>query len=131
MSRNGVPIASALSISRLSGLAQAKQVLGIYSFSLSGFRGNAILLRATTMQKGFAVLIAFLLMMAWQYRKNTAALFFAVGTLFAAAAVLAADHVPDRILQSLALGWALCMLIAGVSGAARLAARLRKKAKHP
>jgi hypothetical protein len=37
------------------------------------------------MQKGFAVLIAFLLMMAWQYRKNTAALFFAVGTLLAAA----------------------------------------------
>lgn len=82
-------------------------------------------------RRGLAVIIAFFLVMAWQYRKNMAALFFAVGTLFAATAALTAAHVPDRILQALALGWALCMLIAAASGATRLAARLRKKANRP
>jgi hypothetical protein len=92
---------------------------------------SGIPLWATAMRKGFAVLIAFLLVMTWQSRKNMAAFFFGVGTLFAATAALTSDHVPDSILQALALGWALCTLIAGVSWAASLAARLRKKAKLP
>ena len=81
-------------------------------------------------RKGFAVAIAFLLVMAWQNRNNRAIFFFAVGGLFGVAAMLTADRVPDAILHALALGWALCMLVVAVSGAARLAARLRKRAKQ-
>jgi peptidoglycan/LPS O-acetylase OafA/YrhL len=82
------------------------------------------------MRKGFAAVIAFLFVMAWQYRNKRAVFFLIVGALFASAAALNADRVPDRILQALALGWVLCMLVAGVSAAANLASRLRKKTKH-
>jgi len=64
--------------------------------------------------KGLALIIAFLLVTAWQYRNNRTVFFVLLGTLFGVAAVLTSRHVPEETLQALALGWALCMLIAGV-----------------
>jgi len=65
--------------------------------------------------------------MAWRYRNNRAVFFVLVGTIFAAVALLAGDQVPERVVQSLALAWAACMLVAGVSGLTELAYRLKKK----
>jgi hypothetical protein len=87
---------------------------------------------AAAMRKGFALIVSVLLVMAWRNRNNMAVFFLLVGTLFAVAAMLVSELVPETIIQALALGWALCMLVAGVSAIAKLAARLRKKkAKHP
>jgi hypothetical protein len=86
---------------------------------------------APAMQKGLALIVSVLLVMAWRNRNNMAIFFLLVGTLFAVAAMLASEQVPETIIQALALGWALCMLVAGVSGIAKLVAHLRKKAKHP
>jgi hypothetical protein len=63
------------------------------------------------MQRGLAI-TAFLLVMAWQYRKNKAVLFVIVATLFADAAMFVAGRpsLSDRILKSLVLCWLICML---------------------
>ena len=79
------------------------------------------------MQKGFAAVIALLMVAAWQYRNNRPVFFVEVGTLFAAVAVVVADRLPERILQSLALAWAACMLVAAVSVISDLIYRSRKK----
>ena len=70
----------------------------------------------------------FLVVMAWQYRNNRPVFFVIVGTLFAAAAALVSgSHLSDRILQSLALAWAACMLVAGVSATWELTRYVRRK----
>jgi hypothetical protein len=82
------------------------------------------------MRKGLAALTIFLLVMAWQYRKNRPVLFVIVATLFAEAALLVARLTGpwDWILKSLALCWLICMLAAGVFAAEKLIYTSRKKA---
>jgi hypothetical protein len=72
-------------------------------------------------------LIVLLVVTAWRYRNNRAVFFVLVGAVFAAVALLAGDQVPERVVQSLALAWAACMLVAGVSALTELAYRLKKK----
>jgi uncharacterized membrane protein len=76
------------------------------------------------MPKGFAVIIAFLMVMAWQYRKNKAVLFLSaiVGTLFACAALLSTrwEDFTDLPLRVFALCWLACMLIAGLLATKKL-----------
>jgi drug/metabolite transporter (DMT)-like permease len=79
------------------------------------------------MRQKLAAIVVFLVAMAWQYRNNRAVFFVVVGTLFAAVAMLAGDRLPDRVVQSLGLAWAACMLVAGVSALSELARRLKKK----
>jgi drug/metabolite transporter (DMT)-like permease len=79
------------------------------------------------MRLKLAGVVVFLAVMAWRYRNNRAVFFAVVGSLFAAIAVVVADQVPDRILQSLALAWAACMLVAAVSAITDLIYRSRKK----
>jgi drug/metabolite transporter (DMT)-like permease len=79
------------------------------------------------MRQKLAVVVVFLAVMAWRYRNNRAVFFVVVGTLFAAVALVAADQIPDRILQSLALAWAACMVVAAVSAISDLIYRLKKK----
>ncbi len=80
------------------------------------------------MQKGLAALTAFLLVMAWQYRKNRPVLFVIVATLFAEAALFVARLTGpwEWILKSLALCWLICMLAAGVFAAEKLIYKLRR-----
>ena len=82
-------------------------------------------------QKGLALVSVFLLIAAWRNRNDRAMFFLSVGSLCAIAAVLGANHIPDRILQALALAWMLCMLVAAASALWKLASKLRKKVKHP
>jgi hypothetical protein len=79
------------------------------------------------MRLKLAGVVVFLAVMAWRYRYNRAGFFVLVGSLFAAVAVVVADQVPDRILQSLALAWAASMLVAAVSAITDLIYRSRKK----
>ena len=81
------------------------------------------------MRKGLAVVTAFLLVMAWQYRKNRPVLFVLLATLFAAAALFAADRpgLSEWVLKSFAIAWLICMLAAGVFAAEKLIYILRKK----
>jgi uncharacterized membrane protein len=74
------------------------------------------------MPKGFAVIIAFLMVIAWQYRKNEAVLFLIVGTLFACAALLSTrwEDFTDLPLRVFALCWLGCMLIAGLLATKKL-----------
>jgi len=83
------------------------------------------------MQRGLAVVAAFLLVMAWQYRKNKAVLFVIVATLFADAALFVAGRpdLSEWILKSLALCWLICMLAAGVFAVEKLTYSLRKKVR--
>jgi hypothetical protein len=83
------------------------------------------------MQRGLAAITAFLLVMAWQYRKNKAVLFVIVATLFAEAALFVAGRpsLSEWILKSLALCWLICMLGAGVFAAEKLIYILRKKTR--
>jgi hypothetical protein len=82
------------------------------------------------MQKGFAALAAFLLVMGWQYRKNRPVLFVIVATLFAEAALFVARRTGpwEWILKSLAFCWLICMLAAGVFAVEKLiySKRVRK-----
>jgi phosphate/sulfate permease len=55
--------------------------------------------------------------------------FVVVGSLFAVAALVAGSHVPERIVQSLALAWAACMLVAAVFAAWELVQYLRRKGR--
>jgi hypothetical protein len=82
------------------------------------------------MQKGLAALTAFLLLMAWQYRKNRPVLLVIVATLFADAALFVAgqSNLSEWILKSLALCWLICMLAAGVFAVEKLIYTSRKKA---
>jgi putative Ca2+/H+ antiporter (TMEM165/GDT1 family) len=71
---------------------------------------------------------AFLVVMAWRYRNNRPVFFVVVGSIFAVAALLVSvSNLPERIVESLALAWAACMLVAGVFAAGELAKYLRKK----
>jgi drug/metabolite transporter (DMT)-like permease len=79
------------------------------------------------MRPKFAALIVFLVVMAWQFRNNRAVFFLVIGTLFPAGAMLFGDRIPDRVLQSLALAWAACMLLAAASAASKLFQYLKKK----
>jgi len=82
------------------------------------------------MQKGFAAVIALLIVAAWQYRNNRPVFFVVVGTLFAAAAVLVSgSNFSPRILESLALAWLACMLVACVFGVGKLVDHFLKKDK--
>jgi hypothetical protein len=80
------------------------------------------------MQKGLAALTAFLLVMAWQYRKNRPVLFLIVATLFGEAALFVSRLTGpwEWILKSLAFCWLICMLAAGVFAAEKIYT-LRKK----
>ena len=71
--------------------------------------------------------VVFLAVMAWRYRNNRPVFFVVVGTLFAAVAIVMADQVSDRIVQSLALAWAACMLVAAASAISGQIYRARKK----
>jgi hypothetical protein len=80
--------------------------------------------------RALGITAVFLVAMAWRYRNNRPIFFVVVGTIFALAAILVSGSaLPERILQSLALAWAACTLVAGVSGAWELAHYLRKKRK--
>jgi predicted membrane protein len=81
------------------------------------------------MRKGLAVITAFLLVMAWQYRKNRPVLFVVVGSLFAVAAMFVAGLTgpAEWIIRSLAVAWLICMLAAGTFAAEKLIYILRKK----
>jgi hypothetical protein len=82
------------------------------------------------MQKGFAAVIALLIVAAWQYRNNRPIFFVVVGTLFAAAGVLVSgSNLSPRIVESLALAWLACMLVACVFGAGKLVKHFRIKNK--
>src|ERR1700752_3806827 len=83
--------------------------------------------RSDSFRLRFMGLIVLLVVMAWRYRNNRAVFFVLVGTVFAAVALLAGDQVPERVVQSLALAWAACMLVAGVSGVRQLGDPFRKK----
>jgi hypothetical protein len=83
--------------------------------------------RSDGFRQRLALVIVLMAAMAWRYRNNRAVFFVMVGTIFAALALVAGDQVPERIVQSLALAWAACMLIAGVSAISELVYRLRKK----
>jgi len=74
------------------------------------------------------IVAAFLVVMAWRYRNNRPVFFVVVASIFAVAAgLVSVFNLPERILESLALAWAACMLIAGVSAAWELTDYLRKK----
>jgi uncharacterized membrane protein len=81
------------------------------------------------MPKGFAVVIAFLIVMAWQYRKNKPLLFAIVATLFACAALLSTrwENISDLPLRVFALSWLACMPIAGILAAKKVVLSVRKK----
>jgi hypothetical protein len=81
------------------------------------------------MQRWLVLITAFLLVMAWQYRKNGTALLVIVATLFADAALFVAGRpsLPEQLLKSLAIAWLICMLGAGVSEAEKLINITRKK----
>jgi uncharacterized membrane protein len=81
------------------------------------------------MQKGFAAVIAFLILMAWQYRKNKPVLLVIVATLFAAAAALSTrwESISDWPLRVFALCWLTCMLFAGVLAVKKLVLAISKK----
>jgi peptidoglycan/LPS O-acetylase OafA/YrhL len=83
------------------------------------------------MQKGLAVIVALLVVTAWQYRKNRPLLFVMIATLFGACALVVASRStwPEWILKSLAIGWLVCMLIAGVLSAMKLLNHARKRTK--
>jgi hypothetical protein len=85
------------------------------------------------MQKGWAAITAFLLVMAWQYRKNRPVLLVIVATLFADAALFVAgrSNLSEWILKSLALCWLICMLAAGAFAVEKLIYSLRKKVRKP
>jgi uncharacterized membrane protein len=84
------------------------------------------------MQKGFAAVIAFLIVMAWQYRKNKPVLLVIVATLFGAAALLSSrwENISDWPLRVFALCWLTCMLIAGVLATKKLVHSVRKRIKQ-
>jgi hypothetical protein len=74
------------------------------------------------------IVVAFLVVTAWQCRNNRPVFFVVVGSIFAIAAVLVSNSkLPERILESLSLAWAACMLVAGVSAAWELAHYLKRK----
>jgi hypothetical protein len=83
------------------------------------------------MQRWLVLITAFLLVMAWQYRKNGAALLVIVATLFADAALFVASRpsIPEQLLKSLAIAWLICMLGAGVFAAEKLINTMRKKSR--
>jgi uncharacterized membrane protein len=84
------------------------------------------------MQKGLAAVVAFLIVMAWQYRKNKTVLFLIVGTLFACAALLSTrwENVSDFPLRAFALCWLTCMLIAGILAAKKLVHSAQKRTRQ-
>jgi CHASE2 domain-containing sensor protein len=67
------------------------------------------------MRRGLAAVAAFLLVMAWQYRKNKAVLFVIIATLFVPAAALSTrwENTSDWPPRVFALCWLTCMVIAG------------------
>jgi putative Ca2+/H+ antiporter (TMEM165/GDT1 family) len=78
--------------------------------------------------KTLLIISAFLIVMAWRYRNNRPVFFVVVGSIFAVAALLVSvSNLPERILESLAIAWAACMLVAGVFAAGELVNYLRKK----
>jgi hypothetical protein len=69
-----------------------------------------------TRVRALAVTVAFLLAMAWRYRKNTALLLVIIATLFADLALMSTQWkgVSDWPLRILSVSWLVCMLMAGV-----------------
>jgi uncharacterized membrane protein len=74
----------------------------------------------------------FLVLMAWQYRKNKPLLFAIVATLFAAAAMASTrwENQSDLPLKFFAVAWLACMLVAGVLAADKLGRFLRNRRKQ-
>jgi putative Ca2+/H+ antiporter (TMEM165/GDT1 family) len=78
--------------------------------------------------KALLIIPAFLVVMAWRYRANRPVFFVVVASIFAVAALLVSvSNLPERILESLALAWATCMLVAGAFAGCELVNYLRKK----
>ena len=70
-----------------------------------------------------------LIVAVWHYRNNRPIFFVLVGSIFAAAAAIlvSSADLSDRLVQSLALGWLLCMLVAAASGIVELAQYIKNK----
>ena len=81
------------------------------------------------MRRGFAAVIAFLIVMAWQYRKNKPVLLVIVATLFACAAALSTrwENIYEWPLRAFAFCWLTCMLVAGVLAVKKLVLAINKK----
>jgi uncharacterized membrane protein len=79
--------------------------------------------------RALEITAVFLVVMAWQYRKNKPVLFVIVATLFACAAVPSTrwENISDLPLRVFALCWLTCMLIAGFLAAKKVALSARKK----
>ena len=87
------------------------------------FQGSAKII-----MKALLIIPAFLVVMAWRYRANRPVFFVVVASIFAVAALLVSvSNLPERILESLALAWATCMLVAGAFAGCELVNYLRKK----
>ena len=74
----------------------------------------------------------FLVLMAWQYRKNKPLLFVIVASLFAAAAMVSTrwENQSELPLKFFAVAWLACMLIAGVLAVDKLGRFLRNRRKQ-
>jgi hypothetical protein len=79
--------------------------------------------------RALEITAVFLVVMAWQYRKNKPVLFVIIATLFADAALLSSrwESISGWSVPFFALAWLLCMLIAGVLAANKFALSVRKK----
>jgi uncharacterized membrane protein len=82
--------------------------------------------------RGLAALAAFLIVMAWQYRRNKALLFVIIGTLFACAAAFSTrwEKISDWPLRTFAFCWLICMLAAGVLAANKLVLAIAKRKRE-
>ncbi len=80
--------------------------------------------------RALLVTAGFLILMAWQYRKNTPLSFLIIGTLFAVGAMISTrwESFSEWPLRVLTIGWLTCMLIAAVNYAMALKVK-RNRAK--
>jgi uncharacterized membrane protein len=79
-----------------------------------------------------ATLAAFLVVMAWQYRKNKPVLLVIIGTLFACAALYSTrwQSISDLPLRAFAICWLICMLAAGFFAANRAVLSIARRKKE-
>jgi uncharacterized membrane protein len=77
-------------------------------------------------------IVVFLVLMAWQYRKNKPLLFVIVASLFAAAGMASTrwENQSELPLKFFAIAWLACMLIAGVLALDRLGRFVRNRRKQ-
>jgi ABC-type amino acid transport system permease subunit len=80
------------------------------------------------MHKGIAVVVAFLIVTAWQFRRNTPLLLVIVATFFAVAAFYSTrwEEQSEWIVKVFAAAWLICMLSAGALVAKKLVRPLPK-----